>query len=50
MVIDDTVIFTPMDGGFDVKVYRYGISVVNIWECEKPRQGHWEDPLYEHSH
>jgi hypothetical protein len=39
MAVNDTVIFIPMDGGFDFRFYRKGISMEVIWGCKKHRSG-----------
>jgi hypothetical protein len=35
--VNNTIVFTPMDDGFD----RKGTSVEVIWGCKKHRSGPW---------
>jgi hypothetical protein len=44
IAINDTIVFTHMDGGFDFWLYREGNSVVVIWGCKKHHSGPWADP------
>jgi hypothetical protein len=46
MVINDTIVFNPMDNDFDFRLYREGSSVEVIWGCKKHRSGPWIDPNY----
>jgi hypothetical protein len=43
----DTLVFTSMDDGLQVQVYRKAASVESLWSCKKHRQGPWEDPRHE---
>jgi hypothetical protein len=42
MTIDDTIVFIPMDGSFDVQLYRSDTSVASIWGCKKHHHSHWK--------
>jgi hypothetical protein len=46
ILVHDTIVFTPVDNGFDIRLYREGTSVEVIWGCKKHRLGPWADPCY----
>jgi hypothetical protein len=46
ITINNTIVFTPMDDGFDFRLHREGTSMEVIWGCKKHSSRPWEDPRY----
>jgi hypothetical protein len=44
--VDDTVVFTPKDDGFQVDVFKKESSCFSIFNCGKHREGPYVDRCY----
>jgi hypothetical protein len=44
--VDDTIVFTPKDDGFQVDVFRKESSCSSIFSCRRHREGPYDDPCH----